>query len=403
MGIDASHPPQMFTKTLFIYQGATTMKKSGMLTAMLILAPTAYAADGAAGGNGVLISGFADVQFGSIHIGDASNGAKGITLNRVDSNSSNIRFSGKEDLGDGLKAIWQLESGVRWDDASSGAFASRNSNVGLAGGFGTVFLGLWDTPYKIGNYGQDPFTGDNIAAYTAIISNGSFTGANPLQTAAAQDSGRFSFSRREANILQYWSPSINGFTFRSGYGAGEEKTPTTSPYLLSLSGTYEGNGLKAVLAHERHKDYQAAGTLDKGTKINLVYTMDAWKFGFIYEWLDYEMTPGKHLRSGGFDISGSYTMGVHRFKALLGIRGDGTGDVKDGTQAKFIVKGPDTGGRQFNLGYDYILSKRTNLYAYYSILDNKKNAQFSYGVNGVTNPGAGSDLTAFAVGIRHLY
>jgi len=52
------------------------------------------------------------------------------------------------DLGGGLKTIWQIESNALIDTGASGAFAVRDSFVGLTGGFGTVRLGNFDTVYK---------------------------------------------------------------------------------------------------------------------------------------------------------------------------------------------------------------------------------------------------------------
>jgi predicted porin len=69
------------------------------------------------------------------------------TITGVDDYSSRIGFKGNEDLGNGLKAIWQVESGFALDGTgkatgtSSGTFANRMSFVGLEGGFGKIRLG----------------------------------------------------------------------------------------------------------------------------------------------------------------------------------------------------------------------------------------------------------------------
>src|SRR5690606_2453266 len=52
---------------------------------------------------------------------------------------------GSEDLGNGLKAHFVLESGFNSDDGSGSGGFSRLSYVGLEGGFGTVRLGRQDT------------------------------------------------------------------------------------------------------------------------------------------------------------------------------------------------------------------------------------------------------------------
>ncbi|MGH8771704.1 MAG: porin, partial [Burkholderiales bacterium] len=75
-------------------------------------------------------------------LGSPITGADLESRNRVSSNSSNIGFRGTEDLGNGLKAIFQLESSINLD-AGGGNLGGRNSNVGLTGAWGTVFYGQW--------------------------------------------------------------------------------------------------------------------------------------------------------------------------------------------------------------------------------------------------------------------
>src|SRR3954470_17507958 len=66
----------------------------------------------------------------------------------MDTGNSYIGIRGTEDLGGGLKTIWQIESNALIDTGASGAFAVRDSFVGMTGGFGTVSLGNFDTVYK---------------------------------------------------------------------------------------------------------------------------------------------------------------------------------------------------------------------------------------------------------------
>ncbi|MBV8680625.1 MAG: porin, partial [Aquitalea sp.] len=93
----------------------------------------------------------ADIQNGKTYDGQASSGKKSAT--RIDDAGSSIGFKGTEDLGNGLKAIWQVEQGLNIDGTSgsssangySGNLASRDSFVGLQGSFGKVRLGRLST------------------------------------------------------------------------------------------------------------------------------------------------------------------------------------------------------------------------------------------------------------------
>ena len=147
---------------------------------------------------------------------------------RVTSNSSNIGFRGVEDLGGGLKAIFQIESAIGFDNqatfgtntatgsAVGGGFATRNSNVGLSGDWGTAFAGQWDTPYKVLSGAVDPMFFTGISYTGAIIGTPGFgigpvTNGNVTLNAAGtaiSNTANASFERRQGNSVQYWTPSF---------------------------------------------------------------------------------------------------------------------------------------------------------------------------------------------------
>ena len=98
-------------------------------------------------------------------------------------NNSRFGFKGQEDLGGGLKAGFQLESGF---DSSSGAsdsrgFFARQSEVNLSGGFGMVRLGnfmsesYYATADFISNHNHDTgSSADALYAYPAPVVSGLF-------------------------------------------------------------------------------------------------------------------------------------------------------------------------------------------------------------------------------------
>jgi GBP family porin len=74
------------------------------------------------------------------------------TVTRVSSDnlaSSRLGFKGTEDLGNGLKANFVLESNMKMDTGANGGgstrFFDRAAWVGVAGGFGELRLGRQDT------------------------------------------------------------------------------------------------------------------------------------------------------------------------------------------------------------------------------------------------------------------
>lgn len=73
-----------------------------------------------------------------------------------------IGFRGSEDLGGGLRAVFKLESYLRADTGQSGrfdgdAFWGRDANVGLSGNFGTTVLGRNVTPLYLATITFNPF------------------------------------------------------------------------------------------------------------------------------------------------------------------------------------------------------------------------------------------------------
>jgi len=104
--------------------------------------------------NPVTLYGRAFVAFESVE----ATGGTGANLprrSRVEDRNSFFGIKGTEDLGGGLKAVFQLESQFKLDQNDT-TFANRNSGVGLQGNWGTVILGRWDSPMKTTQTAVDP-------------------------------------------------------------------------------------------------------------------------------------------------------------------------------------------------------------------------------------------------------
>lgn len=74
-------------------------------------------------------------------------GGKSKTATQIADFGSKIGFKGQEDLGNGMKAIWQLEQKASIAGTNSG-WGNRQSFIGLKGGFGTVRAGNLNTVLK---------------------------------------------------------------------------------------------------------------------------------------------------------------------------------------------------------------------------------------------------------------
>jgi predicted porin len=324
---------------------------------------------------------------------DASTDTAGVklgNLTRLSNYRSVLGFRGEEDLGGGLRAIWQIE-GALSIDTGSGGIASRDTRIGLATPYGTVFGGNWTTPYTSATSGLDPFY-PTTAGYMSIMGNGSApTSNNVIDTT--------SFDRRQQNSLHYWTPDWNGFSVRVAHGLSEEKTAVRSPSLTSLATIYEKGDWYLTLAHEQHKEYQGAGLDDRGTKIGIAYRFGATRIAGVAEKLRYETRTGP-LERNAFYLSATHQIGQHgiRFGVARAQNGKGSSTETLGS----LRSGADTGATHYTLGYDYTMSKRTTLYSYVTRLDNKRNASYDFAIN-EPGIGTGGDLTAVAFGIRHAF
>jgi predicted porin len=136
--------------------------------------------------------------------------------NRVFDSGSRFGVRGTEDLGNGLRAFFQLEAGFNVDSGTAngqsgaanananGIFGSRDSFVGIGGAWGDVRVGrqsFYWTGGTIDQVGANYLnTGSNILSGTW---GGHVTGA----------------VARQGNTISYNSPNINGFTGSLYYSA----------------------------------------------------------------------------------------------------------------------------------------------------------------------------------------
>ncbi|MBD9393284.1 porin [Acidovorax sp. ACV01] len=128
-------------------------------------------------------------------------------------NASRLGFRGKEDLGDGLAALFGLEMGLEADSGAATTPAFRNSYAALRGGLGTVALGRLDSANPTGSplYSQ-------VTRITSFAANDA--GATAIGTSI------LNARNRTSNAIGYQSPTWGGVNLRARYYLrGDAKTP----------------------------------------------------------------------------------------------------------------------------------------------------------------------------------
>ncbi|MEO6921709.1 MAG: porin [Collimonas sp.] len=312
--------------------------------------------------------------------------------------TSRIGFKGVEDLGGGLKALFQLEAGFQTDtgalgsnnDDNTGLF-NRKSVVGLGGNFGSVLLGR-----------QADLLEDAGNKYTSVKDFGNFVGA-------MHEGDRLEGARTQ-NSIRYNSPNVQGFTGSLIYGFGEEAGANSNGQAFGAGGTYDNGPLGLYLGYYQSKVgvnpadqdplptdvmFPEGATSSKIFSLGASYLVgparlygnwsrnnvpDVYKRNIFELGMDYAVTAPLHVLAAV----------QHKVDSI-----DNAGDQSNGSKAKVT---------QINLGLDYYLSKRTDLYTLASYAKGKNGGDVGYYNAPVAQDDAGkSSQTSVAVGIRHKF
>jgi predicted porin len=311
-------------------------------------------------------------------------GADVPSRNRVSDQSSYLGVKGTEDLGGGLRAVFQLESSFHPDanDAAGAAstWANRNSGVGLAGAWGTVIMGRWDTPYKVTTIAVDPYGDLTIGDITNAMSGSGIRGVQGQ------------FDRRDQNVVQYWSPRWAGVEFRASYSANEGRTATLNPRSNGASLTWTGGPIYVGYAYHELFDQTFGTPVLAKQQANAV-------FGYIdFGPLRFGADLNKNMRSGLTDQNAwlanvVWTIGNNQLSYQHS-------DMKNG-EVNTIATEPHC--KSDTLGWQYNFSKRTFFLAQYTTIDNNATSTCNLGSNGIALTSAGQDPKGVSLGLRHVF
>ncbi len=306
---------------------------------------------------------------------------------RITSNASRFGVNGSDDLGNGLSAIYQIESRVNLagteTTGGAGVFDGiRNTNLGLKGAFGTAFIGQWDTPFKVSHNKVELFDNTTIATATAIL--GSISGSQNK------------FNVRQGSSVQYWTPDMAGFKVMGAYSTKNDVPDTANnngtPRLASVSGAYDAGPIYVALAYEQHKAAPvgaASALTDKGTRLVGAFTTDVFQVGLTYEKLTIASATGDKSRNA-VSVEGKFSLPAGTIGATYTRAGDMTGTA-------------NSGATQLSLRYGYMMSKRTEAYAMYTNINNKAAASYNFSDVATIPANVGSKVSGFGAGVRHTF
>ena len=357
--------------------------------------------------------------------------------------ASRLGFKGSEDLGNGLKAIYQVEFGINLNDtnnnvlSNSDSFTYRNTFVGLAGNWGTFLMGRHDTPMKISTGKLDLFS-DTMADYNGTV------GFRDL---------------RADNAIAYISPSWSGFQLAAavvpaggatGGGQGLNLNEDSIANTWSIAAIYKNGPFYASAAFENlnneHFNNQTNSVffsqcpyndavppqpfdpaVDTGFQCNFQESdAQAYRFGLgLLDWNGFSLTAIYEHQDqffsdryrGAFDaatgayifdptgpdeadlwqVQAGYAFGNAMVKAMYGSTSYDADQIfaasRTGSISTSNIRQDLEGDRYtWAIGADYNFSKRTQAYMLYTQVDDD-----------LDEISAGSQWSGFSLGMRHSF
>lgn len=372
------------------------------------------------------ISGYVSMGVASYdYAGEAPDAADNSGIRVDDGRYSRIRFSGNEDLGNGLNADFMIEQRFTADtNESGGNKVAFNGNVwvGLSGGFGKISLGKIDTYYSDG-------------VLTELSRATSFASFGTLSLLAQVGGAYAVLPSRHANQIRYNTPNLNGFKGTLAYSPnsmGDEGnsftggSDATDGDMIYLSGYYYKGPIYAGASYISQATDGAnifTGGAAGENKVTGLRAYGAYTFpfglkvGLNVDKTKAETDPTNAVTAGWEEIERTawfipvtFKTGSHAIYGLYGQAGEL--DTDDGSVN-------DTGATMFNVGYDYGLSARTSVGVNFTRVDNQENGTYNTflggsipaigGNAGLVAPGLamggspGTDVQQIYLGVAHAF
>lgn len=370
------------------------------------------------------------VLYGRLNVGVDQYKATGATIGsggdlkaryRVWDQGSRIGVRGTETLGGGLRAIFQIESGVNADtgtvngqagtaNVSSGILASRPSWVGIEGGFGRVQMGRQDVYWGNGTIDQ---TGANYLETSLPWTSGGNSGRNSLGIA------------RQSNVLSYTTPQLGPVNASVYYSPDTGTAPFVNAESVQgglqtnarlMAATVRG-AFGPVLAQIDYATKQTssdavAGARPKNTGIKAAvgYTyMPGAQISLVVSrvtTLDNGGDANADLKRLNWHLNWEHTFGNIMAIVQYGMQGKMSGC---GTAALQASTCDDSKAKGWMVAGRYNLSKRTGVYANITQVRNDANGFTDYtGGNVTSNSQAfatakGFDPRIIGVGVQHNF
>jgi predicted porin len=348
--------------------------------------------------------------------------------------TSRLGFKGAEDLGGGLSGIFTVEMALSpmTQDSTTNASASllfnRQTFAGLkknglgSATIGTQYTPIFDVMSTTDAAGMNNLTGNavytgNLQSSTGTYNNGiaGYSSSGSAPTSFSASSG--AYATRASNALKFQSDRMSGLAVQAFY-AQANSSQTNAAYnggnnnntAFGFNADYVWNKLNVVAAYQSFRAINGNAALSNATykapagaaqdfgvndSNNSTYAAATYDFGIVKTYAQYITNKAFSAYDSNFGTSRTaYQLGAKSFitptisvYATYGL-GKSSYAQAGSAYANF---------RTTQLGSDYYLSKRTNLYVAYGAFN-----QSSPNSSAVPAVSSLSGLN-YAAGIRHTF
>jgi predicted porin len=311
-------------------------------------------------------------------------------------------LKGNEDLGNGTKAIFDLESGFNVNNGAlfydSSRLFVRQSWVGFSNGnYGSLTFGRqYEPTFWVAYYG-DPFRGNELLSpFSAVVVA---SDRNTLATGVA--AGRID------NSIVYQSATLAGFKLYALYAfpsSATQPVPATTGHALDVAVTYNGYGLYVGAAYQnQHAGTQTLPGLPG--PLNVLATEHftgalAYRVGIVNFQFTYTFSRPKNAPAGSLAalLGAGHSVSAAELGATVQLT---TSDTIEVAAVERNVRGTHDNTPGFQVGADHNISKRTSLYMRAGYLKNNGTATVSWPGIQVMQPGTSQTLVV--LGMTHRF
>ena len=327
--------------------------------------------------------------------------------------SSRIGFRGTESLNSDLNATFNFElaitpgsgalnstPGTTAATNANAAAAPRTSTVGLVSkSFGSVQIGRALTGVH-GVVAGDVWGGNNMVGDMTYSSFTSTTTTAPANISQVNDvAGRVSnmFTRLD-NLVAYTTPTFMGANLRLDYA---NNTLTSDGYAgiqtamqgATLSYNWKQFTVKAATANTRYNEAQASTSTFTGKKTTINAANAMFKQGPVTLQYTFAINKDETVITG----AQNFKVKAQKLSASYQVTPQIMGFIQYGNGGTQMVNTVSTANNQTNdtamqIGAEYAMSKRTNLYAAYGSQERKR-----------INTTAKAEMDQYAFGVRHTF